>query len=160
MNIARQPVIVGVDCDLREITWKADTEDFPGQYQGDAATGIAALTRYLSAQNRLAVVLYEIAGAVDYTDNKGAAHNKRRWTIYNVATAARLHELFAAKFFNHSMVVAPSSAWTGGYTEKQRHLLYNCTAATHDLRECEAMARSYLRHPAKWVSFNSYIENL
>jgi len=153
-------MIIGVDCDLREITWKADTTVFPGEYQGAAAPGIAALVHYLGSEELPATILYEIAGAVDYTDNKGAAHNKRRWTIYNVAMAARLHELFTAKLFKHTMLVAPSSAWTGGYTEKQRHLLYKCTASTHDLRECEAMARSYRRHPDKWTPFNLYIENL
>ncbi len=150
-------VLIGIDCDLHEVTWWAESG---AHHQGKPATSVPALTQFLTDQAD-STILFEIAGAVDYTDNKGAAHNKRRWTIYNVAMAQQLDHLFhTGLLFRHEFLVAPSNLWTKGYPEKQRHALCRCTGATHDLREAQAMTRMYLRNPGAWTRLNDYLGQL
>lgn len=150
-------MLIGVDCDLHELTWWAEDGT---SHQGKPATAIPALTQFFMGIPA-ATVLYEIAGPVDYTDNKGAAHNKRRWTIFNVATAMRLDHLFGdGVFFRHKFLVAPSNLWTRGYPEKQRHALNQCTAKTHDLREAQCMVRMYARNADVWKPLSTFLAEL
>lgn len=147
---------IGIDCDLHEITWWAED----ASHQGKPNTAIASLTQYLRDKEGY-LLLYEIAGPVDYTDNKGAAHNKRRWTIFNVAMAQHLDSLFAVgPLWRHTFLVAPSNKWTKGYPEKQRHGLCECDAKTHDLREAQCMTRMYLRNPEAWTSLSHFLATL
>ncbi len=154
-------MLIGVDVDLREMTWVADNgTQFRDTVPQLGITKLCALLASLPL-DVVATVLYEIAGAVDYSDNKGTAHNKRRWTIFNVAMAQHLHDTFhRGPYFRHHLVVAPSSVWTKGYPEKQRHKLFACDAATHDLRECQAMIGAYKRDPAGWKPLPDYLYSL
>lgn len=106
------------------------------------------------------LLLYEIAGAKDYTADRspGIAYNKRRWTIWNVAVAVS-----CAAWCDENgvqMLVAPSSAWTKGYNAKVRQTLIKADAANHDLRECQAMIGFYKLHPECWVPLPTYLETL
>ena len=154
-------MLIGIDCDLRELTWVASNGvQFRDTIPQLGVTKLCALLAGLTI-DETATILFEIAGAVDYTDNKGAAHNKRRWTIYNVAMAQHIHETFQrGPRFRHHFLVAPSSAWTKGYPEKQRHKLFNCDGATHDLRECQAMIGAFKRDPSAWRQLPTYLESL
>ncbi len=101
------------------------------------------------------IVLFEIASAVDYTDSKATAHNKRRWTIFNVATASMLHERIGDR-----LLVAPSHVWTKGHKEKVRQSLAECHQPNHDLREAEAMLWFYFKDPNAWVPFSRFLAQL
>lgn len=116
---------------------------------------------HLYYKHRHATVLMEVAGAVDYTDNKAIAHNKRRWTIWNIAEVSRINHCFTDELWeNVRLRVAPSSKWTHGHDVKVRHALAKCTAKTKDTREAEAMIWFYRKTPSDWVSLDEYLENL
>lgn len=147
-------MLIGIDCDLHEVTWWVSEEHHA---QGRPNTALPALYQFLRDREP-ATLLYEIAGPVDYTDNKGAAHNKRRWTIFNVATAVEMDYAFATG--SHRFLVSPSNLWTRGYPEAQRHMICGCTAGTHDLREAQAMTKMYARHPEAWKSLSHFLAAL
>jgi hypothetical protein len=100
-------------------------------------------------------LLFEIASPVMYAREPSAQHNWARWSLYNMAQAAKLNGQFPNR-----VVVAPSSAWTHGHELKIRHELAKCTQKQKDLRECEAMMFFYRNAPSRWVSLNAYLENL
>ena len=104
------------------------------------------------------LVLCEIAGAVDYSDNKAIAHNKRRWTIWNVSTITELNEF--CKKFKVELLVSPSSKWTHGHDSKVRHALVKAQAKNHDLREAESMIWFYRQSPADWTSLRDFLEQI
>lgn len=141
--------LVGVDIDLRKIyAWHSS--------HGALVNGtddVGELFRALAAKP--AKILVEIAGPVDYSDNKAIAHNKRRWTIYNVARAAMLHTMLP-----DIVLVAPSSAWTHGYPKDVRHKLAKADAKNHDLRECQSMVWSYRMDPTRWRPLPEFLAAL
>lgn len=105
-------------------------------------------------------LLLEVAGAVDYTDSKAVAHNKRRWTIWNIAQAAKAAAWVTEGWPEVTMKIAPSSKWTKGHDIKVRHKLAGCDAKQKDLRECQAMIWYYTQTPSDWVTFDKYLEDL
>lgn len=142
-------MIAAIDCDLRKIYCVTDR----GEVLAKADPSPDHVAALLCAHN-ITTVLFEIASAVDYTDSKSVAHNKRRWSIWNVAAAARLDALRG----DHSVLVAPSSAWTRGFDLFTRHRMAGCTQKQKDLRECEAMIWFYKQHPWAWKSLGEYLE--
>lgn len=144
-------MLAAVDCDLRRIYCMGqDNTIF-----ANAMPTITELVYRLTACSAITGVLFEIASAVDYTDSKSIAHNKRRWTIFNVAAAVEL----AHKIAPVPVLVAPSSEWTKGYSCKVRHTLAKATAVNKDLRECQAMLAS-LAWGAKWIPLAQYTQSI
>ena len=145
--------VVAIDCDLRSIYAVAA----PGLIIADDEPALTG--KLIDALGAHDVILFEIAGATDYSDSKAIAHNKRRWTIWNVATAAVLDEALQERHMK-KLLVAPSSVWTKGYTREQRHLMAKCTAKNKDLRECQAMLWFYDRDPTVWIPLDEYLEHI
>lgn len=137
-------MILAVDCDLRRV----HAVDAAGQVICSQAPDIAPVEAWAYA-NRNGTILFEIASALDYTDSKAVAHQKRRWTIYNVATAARL-DAHCTQLGGPVVLVAPSHAWTQGHPLARRHLLAGCTQRQKDLREAEAMHWFHRHKPQDW----------
>lgn len=142
---------LAIDCDLRRIHAVASD----GHVVCKDAPSLSAVLRWIY-EHRAATVLFEIAGAVDYTDSKAIAHNKRRWTIWNVAQAATLNDY--CERVGVPMLVSPSSKWTLGHEAKVRHAIASCMCPTHDLREAEAMLWFHTREPNKWQTLSAYLE--
>lgn len=149
--------VLAVDVDLRKIfAWS--------NVGGEVVKGTpdaSHIDEWLQANWRWRegpVVLVEVAGAVDYSDNKAIAHNKRRWTIWNIAMAARIWEYCVRR--QSTMLVAPSSKWTHGHDVKVRHTLCAATAKNKDLRECESMLWFFDKHPEDWVLWDKYLDTL
>jgi hypothetical protein len=106
-------------------------------------------------------VLCEIAGPVDYTDNKAVAHNKRRWTIWNVSAVTDIASAGRDSAGpGWDTLVSPSSDWTHGYELAVRHKLAKATAKQKDLRECEAMIWSYRVKPTAWRPLPQFLAEL
>ena len=141
-------MIAAIDCDLR----KHYCVDEAGQVLLKGVDHWGLLTNLRA----YTVVLFEIASAVDYTDNKAVAHNKRRWTIYNVAQAMHLAHLLPSV----RLLVAPSSAWTKGYGLKTRHTLAECKQKQKDLREAECMIFMYRNDPTCWKPLPQYLKEI
>lgn len=146
--------MIAVDIDLRKVyAWSS--------ISGVVASGALTSDNYLLMSIVLAAssadenVLVEVAGPIDYSDNKAVAHNKRRWTIYNIAKAMQLHIELPGR-----VLVSPSSDWTSGYPIEVRHKLAKATAKQKDLRECEAMLWSYRVTPMKWRPLPEFLERL
>jgi hypothetical protein len=139
-------VIAAIDCDLRKVY----------ALRSDGALLYKAHPNPVGvAFEGCRTVLFEIASALDYTDNKAVAHQKRRWTIWNVACAQRLHSEMPRGV---QMLVAPSSAWTKGFNLAQRHAIAACEQKQKDLRECEAMLSFYGRDVRPWVTLPMFLE--
>jgi hypothetical protein len=139
--------LAAIDCDLRRIHMWMD---------GPVASNSPTLAPVFSAlAGKAGVVLFEVASALDYTDNKGIAHNKRRWTIWNIAQATRLTEW--ARGTDLQVLVAPSHVWTKRHTCEVRHKLCQATARTKDLRECQSMLWFYQHAPADWVPLDDFL---
>ena len=97
-------------------------------------------------------ILFEIASPLDYTDSKAIAHNKRRWTIWNVAQAVHLAHLTPC-----TVLVSPSHTWTRGHDAKLRQAAAGATASTHDLREAQAMLWYAQHRPQDWKPLEDYL---
>lgn len=149
--------LIGVDCDLHKIYAWCDT---CGIAICEKATKPDLIFEHLrlhfDAKNP-PTVLYEIAGPVDYTDNKAVAHNKRRWTIWNIATVAALN---CQSTDWMTLLVSPSSSWTSGYPIEARHKLAKATYPQKDIKECQAMIWSYRTTPAKWTTLGDFLAKL
>lgn len=144
-------MIYATDCDLRRLHIVANDKRILVKGKSmDIA--LAVMSEVVGPKDK---ILYEIAGPVDYTDNKAIAHHKRRWTIYNSAAAARFDATFPGQ-----VLVAPSSSWTNGFKEKERHALAGCRLSTHDLRECEAMLWFFGKNPDKWVTLDAFLDTV
>jgi hypothetical protein len=104
------------------------------------------------------LVLFEIASALDYTDEKAIAHHKRRWTIWNIACATALDMLLSEK--GVEMLVAPSHAWTKGHDIKLRQAVAKADAKNKDLREAQAMLVYQTMHPSAWMTLEHYLERI
>lgn len=139
---------IAVDCDLRRI--HARTEH--GDTICSNAPDLDLLTAFIAREDP--TVLFEIASPLDYTDSKAVAYNKRRWTIWNVATAVKLSAL------TPRLLVAPSHVWTHRHQRDVRHALCKTTARTKDLRECDAMLWFFDKSPADWVPLETYLLGL
>ena len=99
------------DIDLRKVYCVNDNGVVVANAAPDGEDVIRAVRGAWAHTKSRPTVLLEVAGAVDYTDNKAVAHNKRRWTIWNIATAAYLANSLCDVA---TVLVAPSSAWTRG----------------------------------------------
>lgn len=144
--------IYACDCDLRAAYVMAS--DGAQIFNGVPARVLAHWAAFLSADDTL---LFEIASATDYTDrenNKGKAYNKRRWMIYNLATAGMVGSVFPR------LLVAPSSTWTRGYNLTMRHTLAKADARNKDLRECQTMIFMHRLRPQDWCPLDEYLEVL
>jgi len=150
--MARMPVLAAIDCDLRRIhAVRADGSMI--------CTGAPSLNLVMLAlAGQTGDVLFEVASALDYTDSKAIAHQKRRWTIWNIAQAQALHQWGYGSGLR--VLVAPSHAWTMGYELTVRHRLAKCTAKNKDLRDAQAMLWFQARAPEKWTTFPEFLENL
>ena len=144
-----QQMLAAIDCDLRELT-AVFSDGQAAQCRWPAFDALLGLFRACDT------LLYEIASAVDYTDSKAVAHNKRRWTIFNAAMAMRINDACQGSRF----LVSPSHVWTKGYPEKVRHKLAGCTQRNHDLREAECMLWMYRQDPSAWVPLHQFLEKL
>jgi len=145
-------VIYAIDCDLRKIYCRSEA--------GVTITSSNnSLREVIDALRSSDLVLYEIASAVDYTDSKAVAHQKRRWTIWNVATAATLYAVIRT-IPNARMLVAPSSAWTNGHPLDVRTKVVKSPAKNKDLRECDAMMFYYRNNPLKWVPYQTFMDTI
>lgn len=143
--------LVGVDIDLRKVyAWHSE--------RGAIVNGVSDVEDLLVglvAGADKPMLLVEIAGPIDYSDNKAVAHNKRRWTIFNVATAAALDAAMPGR-----VLVSPSSDWTHGYPSEARHRLARADAKAYDLRECQAMIWSYQLAPTRWRQLPAFLAKL
>lgn len=137
--------VIAVDCDLRKVYAVAAG----GHVICKAAPSIAPL---LAPAWAAYTILFEVASALDYSDSKAIAHQKRRWTIWNIATAARL----AAA--HPKVLVSPSHLWTRGHQLKVRHAFAKCVLGQKDLRECESMIFMYHHRPQDWVPFQEFLD--
>jgi hypothetical protein len=146
---------VAIDCDLRKMYAVDDTDRVLLKAAPELTDNFLDTLRV-----EYGTVLFEIASAADYTDNPGAAHNKRRWTIFNVYQATRLAAYFHAHNSVTQLLVAPSSKWTHGHSLTTRHMLAGCKQKQKDLRECEAMLWFYDRMPTDWVPLDLFIASL
>ncbi len=148
---------VAVDCDLRRIhAW--DSEVGKVCYK---SPDLNDLLRHLELhRNNEYTVLYEIASATDYTDEAGGAvrYNKRRWMLWNMATAVALSDKLAVR--GVTMLVSSSQSWTLGYSEEQRREICHPDKSNHDLRECQAMLFFYKSNPGLWQPLSQYLSRL
>jgi hypothetical protein len=146
--------VIAIDCDLRKIYAWCDT---CGVAICKKAPDLALIREHirLHLSDEPITVLYEIAGPVDYTDNKAIAHNKRRWTIWNVAMAAYLDAVKLSQ-----VLVSPSSTWTSGYPIEARHKLAKADYPQKDIRECQAMVWSYRLNPKSWTTLGDFLARL
>lgn len=137
---------VAIDCDLRKLYAVDDAGNV-------VANGVQDIRMIPLACYSL--VLFEIASAVDYTDNKGIAHQKRRWTIFNIFQATILDHLMPgrARF-------CPSTLWTKGYPLVVRHKLAGVAGMNKDLRECVCMLRFHQRDPSVWAPLTTIMEKV
>jgi hypothetical protein len=145
------PRRMAIDCDLRK-AYAVDTEGHADRFECNSPVGLANLVA--SVARGCDLVLLEVASPLDYTDNKAIAHNKRRWTIFNVAFAVALDRQV------DRLLVAPSSAWTRSMPLKARHLLAHCDQPQKDLREAEAMLWFHSHHPAAWKPLAEFLSTL
>lgn len=145
------PRRMAVDCDLRK-AYAVHSDGHAARFEHVDPIQLAGLA---AAEARgCDTILLEVASALDYTDNKAIAHNKRRWTIYNIAFAVALDRLV-----DH-LLVAPSSAWTRGIDRKTRHLMAHCVQPQKDLREAEAMLWFHSHHPVVWKPLPHFLSTL
>lgn len=146
-------MICAIDCDLRQSYLVTDT--------GIARRGADPLTILagLEFTGWPRVILLEVASPLDYTDDKAVAYNKRRWTIWNIAQAARIYASEPEKA-TVTFRVAPSHVWTKGYDLKTRHHMAKCVQPQKDLREAEAMLWFYNKNPAAWVTWPDFLASL
>lgn len=145
-----------MDCDLRKLYY---VDEMGNSVRATSGPDFIRAATNIRLQ-RPTAVLFEIAGAVDYTKEKGpgVAYNKRRWTIFNVGTATWLDAIYSRAeipFF-----VATSSTWTRGFDLKTRHEMAGCKQKKKDLRECEAMLWFYEKNPEAWVPLQTFLDNL
>ncbi len=143
-------MILAFDCDLRKAFAVNDHDHQPWQ-------GFAPISCPQLEYHNLTTVLFEIASPLDYSNSKAIAHHKRRWTIWNVACAARLGMKLLQQRPGVVFLVSPSSAWTRGYDVKSRHALAKCKQKNKDLREAEAMIWFYQQRPQDWVSLPDFL---
>lgn len=148
---------LAIDCDLFRLHAVGEDGTVFAKNIDPLSTAPEAEDFFLALDLTEDPVLFEIAGALDYTDNKAVAHNKRRWTIYNVAVAAALA---ARRALMGRLLVAPSSVWTRRHDLATRHALAGCKHKQKDLRECEAMLWFHSRHPEDWVPLPEYLAAL
>jgi len=141
-------MIAAIDCDLRK--------HYCVDEDGNVLAKADPSWNWIARLPQGTTVLFEIASAVDYTSDKAVAHNKRRWTIWNVAQAMYLDTL-APRIH---LLVAPSSAWTKGYDLKTRHFIAHCKQKQKDLREAEAMILFYRTDPKCWKPLHQYLEEI
>lgn len=135
---------VAIDCDLHKLYAVCDHGPvFKAVKAHDAMTAMEEFKPDL--------VLFEIASPVDYSEMPGRSYNKRRWMIYNIATAMKFHLRF-------NVLVSPSSSWTHGYDREMRHKLAGCKAKQKDMREAEAMLWFYAKAPTRWMNLDNYLE--
>lgn len=146
------PVLAAIDCDLHRI--HAVRGD--GTVIGTSMRNLNALIVDLSGKT--GDVLFEVASALDYTDNKAIAHQKRRWTIWNIAQAQSLHQWCHGCGIR--VLVSPSHDWTLGHPLSVRHKLAKANAPNKDLREAQAMLWFHAHAPEKWRPFPDFLDHL
>jgi hypothetical protein len=140
---------LAVDCDLRKIY----AVDSAGAVVCSKSPDITPVVQWAQA-NPSGLVLFEVASALDYTDSKAVAYNKRRWTIWNIAQATRLHASVP------HLLVAPSHVWTKGHHVDVRHRVAGALARNKDLRECEAMLWFHQRDPGAWTDYQQFLDGI
>lgn len=147
---------IAVDCDLRRIhAW--DSESGMVCYK---APDLGYLFEYIFAQDADTRVLFEIVGPIMHREGDARKlHHTHRWMIYNAAMAAHLDRWLREKGYD-SPLVATSTAWTRGYTEKERHKIACADARNHDLRECQSMLAFHRAYPKPWVPLPAFLEAL
>ena len=138
--------VLAIDCDLHKL-YAVDSK-------GNVVANKVKDVRLIPVGN-YETVLFEIAGALDYTDNKAVAHQKRRWTIFNIYQATILDHLCGPR-----AQFAPSSVWTKTFSLSQRHLLAGVTGMNKDLRECAAMLSFWQRDPKVWTPLHVVMGSL
>lgn len=136
---------VACDIDLRKVYAVTDA----GEVVCKAAPDVAPVLAWIRA-NPGALVLVEVASALDYTDSKAIAHQKRRWTIWNIAATQRIAAVC-------DPLVSPSHVWTRGHRLEVRHLAAKCRQTQKDLRECECMLWSHHHNPELWTPWPSFL---
>lgn len=124
-----------------------------------------------SHRTTLSRVLIEIAGPVMHHEE---SHSFRRWLIYNAAVASALCHDFLRRS-GCKVLVCPSTVWTKGYTEPERHAIAGILplkhktvkgkkvpiyAEPHDVRECRAMIDMFRKDPSVWVPLDQYLQSL
>lgn len=145
---------LAVDCDLRRIHAVTDA----GQVICRSAPDLAPIEAW-AYEHQAGTILFEVASALDYTDSKAIAHQKRRWTIFNVAMAAHL-DAFCTRLGGPQLVVAPSHVWTHGHPLATRHRIAQCMQPQKDLREAEAMLWFHRQAPGDWVPLSDWLKQL
>jgi hypothetical protein len=141
-----------VDCDLRRVHCVGD--GLPAA----VCTNSPGIDPVLAVTVPGDLVLFEIASAIDYTNQKSIAHHKRRWTIWNAAAAAVLDARLRAR--GVQFLVSPSHVWTKGYTLEVRTKLTGAVDKNKDLREARSMLWFHAREPDKWVPLADYLAAL
>lgn len=145
---------LAVDCDLRKLYATDET----GQVICKAAPDATAIERW-AYEHQSGTILFEVASALDYTDSKAVAHQKRRWTIFNIATAARL-DAYCTRLGGPQVLVAPSHVWTHGHPLATRHRIAQCQHSQKDLRETEAMLWFHRQAPRDWMPLSAWLTQL
>jgi len=146
-------MIAAIDCDLRKLYY---VDELGNALRAESITELVEQFMTVPAPSTL---LFEIAGATDYTKEKGpgVAYNKRRWTIYNAVAAGALSAILPVQV---KMLVSPSSLWTRRFELTVRHKMAGCKQKQKDLRECEAMMWFHRHYPAAWTPLADYLETL
>lgn len=144
---------MALDLDLRKIYGVSSD----GTILCKAEPDVVAVMGAIRAVNPR-LLLMEVASPVDYCEQPGAAYQKRRWMIWNIATATILATWAMEQGI--MTLVSPSSAWTRGFKLEQRHAIAKCQQKQKDLREAEAMIAFHRLHPAAWVDLDTYLERI
>lgn len=106
-------------------------------------------------------VLIEVADPTVYSGMN--QRGRLAWMVYNSWATAKITDALP---LGTNVLVAPSSAWTCGYSEEVRHKmagvvpLAKTKAQNHDLNECQAMAWFYRERPNKWTPPDIYFGDL
>lgn len=116
------------------------------------------------------VVLIEVAGPVMHHEE---SHSHRRWMIFNAVSTGLMTAM--AMEAGIEVRMCPSTAWTKGYKEHERHAIAGMKPLkykkvkgkdvpiyehAHDVRECMAMIDFYKKDPKPWMTLDKYLESL
>jgi hypothetical protein len=105
------------------------------------------------------ITLIEVASNVFYDRTPSIVHRRAAWAIFNTYFATVLWTWHRSVAPEKKILVAPSSAWTLGYSEEFRHSIAEVTGDNHDIREVRCMQFFYRRNPDKWVPFETYFNS-
>lgn len=163
--------ILAIDIDLGRFTAVHSVDGVMAHSADPCGVDIVGLS-HRTVLNR---VLIEVAGPVMH---HAESHSHRRWMLYNMATASRFYDEFLRRS-GCKVLVAPSTAWTEGYTELERDaiagirpLKYKTVtrkgkttrvpiwAEPHDVRECRCMIDMFQKNPKHWKPLDQYLKEL